>query len=376
MLEEYRKHVAERAAQGIVPKPLDATQMAALVELLKTPPVGEEEFLLDLLINRVPPGVDEAAYVKAGFLAAVAKGDTTSPLVTPEKAIELLSTMQGGYNIHPLIDALDDAKLAPIAAKALSSTLLMFDNFYDVEEKAKAGNEYAKQVMQSWADAEWFLNRPQLAEKITVTVFKVTGETNTDDLSPAPDAWSRPDIPLHALAMLKNAREGIDPDQPGSVGPIKQIEALQKQILKEKEEEEARRKAEEQRRAARRIQISDEDYQILLRIVQAEAGICDDKGKILVADVIINRVLSKRFPNTVKGVVYQRSQFQPVSNGRINSVKVTPDTIRCVDRALDGEDYSNGALYFMNRQASGRQASWFDSSLTYLFAHGGHEFFK
>ena len=152
--------------------------------------------------------------------------------------------------------------------------------------------------------------------------------------------------------------------------------AAQTQILKEKEEEEARRKAEEQRRAARRIQISDEDYQILLRIVQAEAGICDDKGKILVADVIINRVLSKRFPNTVKGVVYQRSQFQPVSNGRINSVKVTPDTIRCVDRALDGEDYSNGALYFMNRQASGRQASWFDSSLTYLFAHGGHEFFK
>jgi aconitase B len=128
--------------------------------------------------------------------------------------------MQGGYNIHPLIDALDDAKLAPIAAKALSHTLLMFDNFYD-EEKAKAGNEYAKQVMKSWADAEWFLNRPQLAEKITVTVFKVTGETNTDDLSPAPDAWSRPDIPLHALAMLKNAREGIEPDQPGSVGPIK-----------------------------------------------------------------------------------------------------------------------------------------------------------
>ena len=155
-----------------------------------------------------------------------------------------------------------------------------------------------------------------------------------------------------------------------------QIEALQKQILKEKEEEEARRKAEEQRRAARRIQISDEDYQILLRIVQAEAGICDDKGKILVADVIINRVLSKRFPNTVKGVVYQRSQFQPVSNGRINSVKVTPDTIRCVDLGGRRIIKKNGALYFMNRQASGRQASWFDSSLTYLFAHGGHEFFK
>lgn len=227
MLEEYRKHVAERATVGIVPKPLDATQMAALVELLKNPPAGEEEFLLDLLTNRVPPGVDEAAYVKAGFLAAIAKGEATSPLVTPEKAIELLGTMQGGYNIHPLVDALENDKLAPIAAKALSHTLLMFDNFYDVEEKAKAGNSYAKQVMQSWADAEWFLSRPTLDEKITVTVFKVTGETNTDDLSPAPDAWSRPDIPLHALAMLKNAREGIEPDQPGAVGPIKQIEALQ-----------------------------------------------------------------------------------------------------------------------------------------------------
>ncbi|MCT4711001.1 bifunctional aconitate hydratase 2/2-methylisocitrate dehydratase [Enterobacteriaceae bacterium H11S18] len=228
MLEEYRKHVAERAAEGIVAKPLDATQMAALVELLKNPPAGEEAFLLDLITNRVPPGVDEAAYVKAGFLAALAKGDATSPLISPEKAVELLGTMQGGYNIHPLIDALDNEKLAAIAAKALSHTLLMFDNFYDVEEKAKAGNSHAQQVLKSWADAEWFLSRPKLAEKITVTVFKVTGETNTDDLSPAPDAWSRPDIPLHALAMLKNAREGIDPDQPGSVGPIKQIEALNK----------------------------------------------------------------------------------------------------------------------------------------------------
>ncbi|PKH22756.1 bifunctional aconitate hydratase 2/2-methylisocitrate dehydratase [Enterobacterales bacterium CwR94] len=227
MLEEYRKHVAERAAQGIVPKPLDASQMAALVELLKNPPKGEEEFLTDLLVNRVPPGVDEAAYVKAGFLAAVAKGETTSSLVTPEKAVELLGTMQGGYNIHPLIDALDNEKLAPIAAEALSHTLLMFDNFYDVEEKAKAGNAHAKKIIQSWADAEWFLKRPKLAEKITVTVFKVTGETNTDDLSPAPDAWSRPDIPLHALAMLKNARDGIEPDEAGNIGPIKQIEALQ-----------------------------------------------------------------------------------------------------------------------------------------------------
>ncbi|MEQ4669736.1 bifunctional aconitate hydratase 2/2-methylisocitrate dehydratase [Providencia manganoxydans] len=228
MLEDYRKHVAERAAQGIVPKPLDAAQVAALVELLKNPPKGEEGFLLDLLTNRVPPGVDEAAYVKAGFLAAIAKGETASPLISPEKAVELLGTMQGGYNIHALIEALDDAKLAPIAAKALSHTLLMFDNFYDVEEKAKAGNEYAKQVIESWADAKWFLERPELAEKLTVTVFKVTGETNTDDLSPAPDAWSRPDIPLHALAMLKNARDGIVPDDAGNVGPIKQIDELNK----------------------------------------------------------------------------------------------------------------------------------------------------
>ncbi|PSV12089.1 bifunctional aconitate hydratase 2/2-methylisocitrate dehydratase [Photobacterium leiognathi] len=226
MLEAYRKHVEERAAEGVVAKPLDAEQVAALVELLKNPPAGEESVLLDLLENRIPPGVDEAAYVKAGFLAAITKGEAQSPIVSKEKAAELLGTMQGGYNIEPLIALLDDKSLAPIAVKALSHTLLMFDAFYDVEEKAKAGNAFAQQVLQSWADAEWFLSKPALAEKITLTVFKVTGETNTDDLSPAPDAWSRPDIPLHALAMLKNERDGIVPDQAGSVGPIKQIEAL------------------------------------------------------------------------------------------------------------------------------------------------------
>ena len=155
-----------------------------------------------------------------------------------------------------------------------------------------------------------------------------------------------------------------------------QIETLQKQILKEKQEEEARKKAEEERRASRRIRYTDEDYQVLLRIVQAEAGICDKRGKILVADVIIKRVLSKEFPNSVKAVVYEPSQFQPVSNGAINSVKVTAETIECVDRALDGEDYSNGALYFMNRRGSGSAAAWFDRHLTYLFAHDGHEFFR
>ncbi len=208
MLEAYRKHVEERAAEGVVPRPLDAEQVAGLVELLKNPPQGEEEFILDLLENRIPPGVDEAAYVKAGFLTAVTKGEVESPLVSREKAAELLGTMQGGYNIESLIALLDDAALAPIAVKALSHTLLMFDAFYDVEEKAKAGNAYAKQVLTSWAEAEWFLSKPELQEKITLTVFKVTGETNTDDLSPAPDAWSRPDIPVHALAMLKNVRDG------------------------------------------------------------------------------------------------------------------------------------------------------------------------
>ncbi|WPC73657.1 bifunctional aconitate hydratase 2/2-methylisocitrate dehydratase [Vibrio porteresiae] len=226
MLEAYRKHVAERAAEGVVSKPLDAEQVAGLVELLKNPPKGEEAFILDLLENRIPPGVDEAAYVKAGFLAAVTRGEVKSPLVSPEKAAELLGTMQGGYNIEPLVDLLDNPALAPIAAKALSHTLLMFDSFYDVEEKAKNGNAFAKQVIESWANAEWFLQRPELPKKVTLTVFKVTGETNTDDLSPAPDAWSRPDIPLHALAMLKNERDGITPDVPGKVGPIKQIEAL------------------------------------------------------------------------------------------------------------------------------------------------------
>lgn len=209
MLEEYRKHVAERAAEGIVPKPLDAEQVAALVDLLKQPPAGEENFILDLLTHRIPAGVDEAAYVKAAFLADVAKGIAVSPIVSPQRATELLGTMLGGYNIAPLIELLDNPTLAATAAKALSHILLIFDAFHDVQEKAEAGNVHAKQVLQSWADAEWFIAKPELPEKLTVAVFKVSGETNTDDLSPAPDAWSRPDIPLHAKAMLKMPRDGI-----------------------------------------------------------------------------------------------------------------------------------------------------------------------
>jgi len=223
----YDGGVAERAAEGIVPKPLDAEGTSQLVEALKAPETGEEAFLVDLLENRIPPGVDEAAYVKAGFLAAVAKGEATSPLVSPEHATKLLGTMHGGYNIATMVELLDDDKLGPIAADGLSKTLLMFDAFFDVETKAKAGNANAVRVIQSWADAEWFTNKPEVQEKITVTVFKVTGETNTDDLSPAPDAWSRPDIPLHALAMLKTSRDGILPEKDGEIGPLKQYEELQ-----------------------------------------------------------------------------------------------------------------------------------------------------
>lgn len=209
MLENYRQHVAERAAEGILPKPLSAEQTAALCELIKQPPAGEADFLLDLLSQRIPAGVDEAAYVKASFLTAIAKGEAKSPILSPAQATQLLGTMLGGYNVAPLIELLDNAELALLAAQALSQTLLVFEAFHDVKHKADHGNSFAQQVLHAWAEAEWFTSRPEVPEKMTVTVFKVTGETNTDDLSPAPDAWSRPDIPLHAKAMLKMPREGI-----------------------------------------------------------------------------------------------------------------------------------------------------------------------
>ena len=226
MLTEYRAHVAEREALGVPPQPLTDVQTADLVELLKNPPQGEEEYLIDLLENRVPAGVDQAAYVKAAFLNAIVKGEATSPLVSKERAVYLLGTMLGGYNVAPLVELLDDDELGEMAAKALKKTLLVFDAFHDVEEKAKAGNANAKAVLESWAEGEWFTNRPKVPEEMTITVFKVTGETNTDDLSPAQDAWSRPDIPLHANAMLKNEREGIHPEKNGEVGPLTQIQEL------------------------------------------------------------------------------------------------------------------------------------------------------
>ena len=226
MLEAYRDHVAERAALGIPPLPLSAKQTGELIELLKAPPAGEETFLVDLVTHRVPAGVDDAAKIKASYLAAVAHGTESCALISRAHAIELLGTMLGGYNISPLVDLLDDVSVGSQAAEALKKTLLMFDQFHDVKDKADKGNTYAKAVLQSWADAEWFTSRPEVPQSITVTILKVTGETNTDDLSPAPDAWSRPDIPLHALAMLKNKRDGITPEEDGKRGPIKFIEDL------------------------------------------------------------------------------------------------------------------------------------------------------
>ncbi len=231
MLEAYRKHVEERAADGVPPQPLNAEQATDLVELLKIPPLGNEACLLNLLENRIPPGVDEAAYVKAGFLAAILDDEASSPLITKEKAITLLGNMLGGYNIPPLLERLDDPELGELAAAELKHTLLMFDAFHDVEERARAGNVNAQAVIQSWADAEWFTRRPPVAECIQMVVFKVAGETNTDDLSPAPDAWSRPDIPLHARAAYKMPRDGLLPDKAGVIGPMELIKKIKAKCL-------------------------------------------------------------------------------------------------------------------------------------------------
>ncbi|MDR3088003.1 MAG: aconitate hydratase B, partial [Azoarcus sp.] len=226
MLETYRAHVAERAALGIPPLPLSEQQTSDLIGLLKNSPKGEETFLVELLTHRVPAGVDDAARVKAAFLTGVARGEEACALVSRAKATELLGTMLGGFNVNPLIDLLTDAEVGGIAADALKKTLLVFDYFHDVAALAKGGNANAKAVLQSWADAEWFTSRPEVPALQKLTVFKVSGETNTDDLSPAPDAWSRPDIPLHALAMLKNPRPGITPEEPGARGPVKFLETL------------------------------------------------------------------------------------------------------------------------------------------------------
>jgi aconitate hydratase 2 / 2-methylisocitrate dehydratase len=226
MLQAYRTHVAERAALGIPPLPLSAKQTGELIELLKVPPAGEEATLVELITHRVPAGVDAAAKVKASYLAAVAHGTETCTLISRAQATTLLGTMLGGYNIGPMVALLDDSAVAAEATAGLKKTLLMFDQFHDVKEKADKGNAFAKSVLQSWADAEWFTSRPEVPKSITLTIFKVAGEINTDDLSPAPDAFSRPDIPMHALAMHKNARPGVVPEEDGKRGPIKFINDL------------------------------------------------------------------------------------------------------------------------------------------------------
>ena len=233
MLNAYRQHLAERAALGIPALPLTAQQTAEVIELLKAPPAGEgaapeRDFLLDLLVNRVPAGVDDAAKVKASYLAAIALGSETNALISRARATELLGTMLGGYNVAPLVQLLDDAEIGSVAANALKHTLLVFDAFHDVQDKAKTGNANAQAVLQSWAEAEWFTSKPEVPASLTITVFKVPGETNTDDLSPAPDATTRPDIPMHALAMLKNARPDapFQPEEDGKRGPIQNILSL------------------------------------------------------------------------------------------------------------------------------------------------------
>ena len=231
MLVEYREHVNKRKSQNIPPKPLNADQTSGLVKLLKNPPKGEENFLLDLISNRVPPGVDEAAYVKASFLSAIATGKDHSPIISRELSVKLLGQMLGGYNVATLVELLDDEDMQECAAEQLKSTILVFDAFHDVAERATDGNNLAKSVIESWANAEWFLKNKEVPKRIKTIVFKANGETNTDDLSPAQDAWSRPDIPLHALAMFKMERDGLTPDIPGEIGPMTQIEEIKSNNL-------------------------------------------------------------------------------------------------------------------------------------------------
>jgi aconitate hydratase 2/2-methylisocitrate dehydratase len=234
-LKSYDEHVSERGSMahgyGVAPKPLDASQCQSLIDEIKSfsGSKADGERLVDILSHRVPPGVDEAAYVKAAYLSALAKGVESSTLIPRSLAISLLGTMQGGYNVGTLVELLEDkdSTISSLAADQLKNTLLVFDAFYDIEELHKKGVKAATSVLESWANAEWYTSKPTVPEKITVTVFKVTGETNTDDLSPAQDAWSRPDIPLHAIAMLKNKRDGIEPIEDGSIGPLKQIQTLQ-----------------------------------------------------------------------------------------------------------------------------------------------------
>ena len=219
MLDDYKKHVDERAELNIPPLPLDADQTSELVSLLKEKN-NDPDYLLNLLKERVPAGVDQAAYVKAAFLADITTGNASSPYISKIDAVEILGTMLGGYNVEPLIRCLEIEELAETASHVLGRTLLIFDAFNEIFELSKK-NKYAKKVIEEWADAKWFTEKEDIKDQIKLTVFKVSGEINTDDLSPAPDAWSRPDIPLHALAMFKMPRTGLD-DPLGTIEKLKE----------------------------------------------------------------------------------------------------------------------------------------------------------
>lgn len=225
-LSDYFVQANKRARQHIEPLPLKAQEVDELCDLLCNPPEDSDKLLVDLLASRIPPGVDEAAKIKADFLSNIANGELSCPILTKHDAVRLLGQMKGGYNIAPLISLLQDEELAQAAVKALSNTLLIYDGFINVVRLCMSNNAHAKELMSLWAKGTWFTSRPTLPSKKTYTVFRVTGEITTDDLSPASDAWSRPDIPLHALAMFKNAREGLTPDEDGVTGPITLIRQL------------------------------------------------------------------------------------------------------------------------------------------------------
>ena len=230
-LSDYFLKANERTRQHVEPLPLTAAEVTELTELLLDPPAGSEAVLFNLIANRVPPGVDEAAQVKAAFLYDLATGAKDSPVIAADQAVELLGQMKGGYNVAPLIELLKDSELAADAVAALEHTLMVYDAFDQVAQLAQSGNAKAQDLIGRWAAATWFTSRPALPESQDYTVFKVTGEITTDDLSPASDAWSRPDIALHARAMFKNSREGLSADEEGVTGPMKLIAELKAKDL-------------------------------------------------------------------------------------------------------------------------------------------------
>ncbi len=226
--ENIMNEYTNRYKQGIPPLPLNVEQVSELCNLLENPKDEDNTFLYKQFTERIVPGVDDTTLLKATFLNNICSDKIKSPIINKVQAIKILGTMQGGYNVDILINLLDDEQYGIYACNELSNLILVFDSYYKVEEKAKSGNIYAVKTIENWANATWFTKRDKMPEIINTTIFKVDGEINTDDLSPAQDAWSRPDIPLHSLAMLKTPREDIDPDIPYEIGPITLINNMKK----------------------------------------------------------------------------------------------------------------------------------------------------